>query len=244
MAAAPDPARRPVFATTRWSMVARTCDSDPDVAKAALSELCAAYWYPLYAFLRRRGRDAEEARDLTQGFLAHLLARRDLVRADPSRGRFRSFLLTAAKHWLANRREAEHAQERGGGIEILSLDFVSAEGRFRTEPADYTTPERLFEAAWARELLDRTMEGLRRHFVEKGQGALFDALQANLAGTGEGASYAEIAIAQGMTEGAIKVAVHRMRRRFRSMLRREIGDTVQDPGEIDDEIRALFAALG
>ena len=176
MATNPPESERPVFATTRWSVVLAAGESDTDVARDALSRLCETYWYPLYAFLRRRGHDVEEARDLTQGLFAHPLGRGDIRRADPSRGRFRSFLLTAAKNFVINRQEAERALKRGGGREPLPLDFDAAEGRFRQEGVEHETPEKLYEAAWARELLDRVMDRLRRDYEARGKRALFEAL--------------------------------------------------------------------
>ena len=238
-----DPRLRPNFATTRWSVVLAAGGSDTGTARDALARLCESYWYPLYAFLRRGGHDVEDARDLTQGFFAHLLGKGDIRLADPARGRFRSFLLTACKNFVVNREEAERAVKRGGGRELLSLDFVDAENRFRLEAVEHDTPETLFEAAWARALLDRVMALLSRDYEARGQGALFEALQEGLAG-GDGAGpHAETAAELGLTEGAVKVAAHRMRRRFRELLRAEIAETLPSPSEIEDEIRALFEAL-
>ncbi len=243
-ASTPPESDRPVFATTRWSVVLAAGESDTDVARDALSRLCESYWYPLYAWLRRRGHDVEEARDLTQGLFAHLLGRGDFRRADPARGRFRSFLLTAARYFVVNRREAERALKRGGGREPLSLDFDAAEGRFRREGVETDSPEKLYEAAWARELLDRVMTRLRRDYEARGKRAVFEALEENLAGEAGERTYAEKASELSMTEGAVKVAVHRMRGRFRTLLRSEIAETLDDPSEVEDEIRALFEALG
>jgi RNA polymerase sigma factor (sigma-70 family) len=233
----------PLFATTHWSVVMKAGGSDPDAARSALSSLCEGYWYPLYAFLRRRGSDTEEARDLTQGFFADLLERGDLGTADPERGRFRSFLLGSLKHFAANEHERERALKRGGDRPRLSLDFEAAEGRYQLEPPDNRTPERLFEAQWARELLDRVVDRLRGQYVEEGKRELFDRLVPCLAGDAEAQPYAEISRALEMTEGAVKVAAHRLRRRFRVSLRSEISQTVATPEDVEDEIRALFSAL-
>jgi len=233
----------PVFATTHWSVVVKAGGCDPGAARSALSLLCEGYWYPLYAFLRRRGSDREEARDLTQGFFADLLERGDLGTADPERGRFRSFLLASLKHFAANEHDRERALKRGGDRLRLSLDFEAAEGRYRLEPTDNRTPESLFEAHWARELLDRVVDGLRQEFVEEGKRELFDRLVPCLAGDAEAQPYAEISRALGMSEGAVKVAAHRLRSRFRASLRSEIAQTVVDPGDVEDEIRSLFSAL-
>ncbi len=241
MTDAPEP---PLFATTRWSVIARAKGEPGDEAHDALTTLCESYWYPIYAFLRRRAGDAERARDLTQGFFTHLLDKGDLRRADPERGRFRSFLLTAARNYAANVHAAEGALKRGGGEECLSLDFATAEGRFRLEAVEHETPEHLFEVAWARALLGRAMDRLRGHYEDSGRAALFEALQGSLAGLADGTSLAALAAGLGMTEGAVKTALSRLRRRYREHLRAEIAETVADPAEIEDEIRALFAALG
>lgn len=233
----------PVFATTHWSVVLRAGGSDPDVAKSALSFLCEGYWYPLYAFLRRRGSAPDEAQDLTQGFFADLLERGDIEKADPERGRFRSFLLGSLKHFVANERAREQALKRGGGRAHLSLDFQAAEDRYRLEPHDSRTPERLFEANWARELLDRVVDGLRAEYVEEGKRELFDRLVPCLAGDLEAQPYAEIAAGLEMSEGAVKIAAHRLRKRFRVRLRSEIAHTVAEPEDVEDEIHALFQAL-
>jgi DNA-directed RNA polymerase specialized sigma24 family protein len=247
--------RNPVFATTHWSVVLAANDSETDVARDALAQLCESYWYPLYAFLRRRGNDPEEARDLTQGFFAHLLGKGDLRLADPARGRFRSFLLTACKNFVINREEAARAGKRGGGVAPLSLDFENAEGRFALDAVEQETPERLFEITWARELLGLAMQALKRDYRARGQGELFDALQEDLAGDETVRTHAEKGEALGMTGGAVKVAAHRMRKRFREKLREEIGRTVADPEQIpglipelipeliEEEIRALFRAF-
>lgn len=233
----------PVFATTHWSVVLEAGGSDPDAARDALSSLCEGYWYPLYAFLRRRGSRPEEAQDLVQGFFADLLDRGDLGRADPERGRFRSFLLGSLKHFAANEHERERARKRGGDRTQLALDFEAAEGRYKLEPRDDRTPERLFEAQWARALLDRVVDGLRVEYLEEGKRELFDRLLPCLGGELEAQPYAELGQSLEMTAGAVKAAAHRLRRRFRVRLRSEIAHTVAASADVEAEIQALFSAL-
>lgn len=232
-----------MFATTRWSLVAAARDPAAPDSRQALADLCRAYWYPVYAYVRRRGHGHHAAQDLTQAFFTRLLARNDLAAADQTRGRFRSFLLTACQHFLANEHDRDTAKKRGGGKAHVPLDFEGADGRYSLEPADETTPERLFDRRWALELLDRAVTELRAEYEQSGRGKLFDALKDSLAGGAE-AGYAELAAGLGMTEGAVKVAVHRLRQRYKDRLRAVIADTVATPEEVDDEIRALFAALG
>jgi len=232
------------FATTRWSVVAAAGRGDTPSARDALEQLCGSYWYPLYAFVRRRSTAPDDALDLTQGFFARLLEKRDLSRADRGRGRFRSFLLAALKHYLANQRDRERAEKRGGGAPVLSLDAASAEGRFQSEPADERTPEASFERTWALVVLERALDRVRDEYRRAGRGALFGALEARLIDAPGGRPYAELAAELDLTEGAFKVAVHRARRRFREELRREIAETLADPADVDDELRDLFEALG
>jgi RNA polymerase sigma-70 factor (ECF subfamily) len=231
------------FATTHWSLVLAAGDEQHPDSRAALGELCEAYWLPLYAYLRRSGRSPEDADDLTQGFFAALLERRDLQRVDPQLGKFRSFLLASLKHFVANEHDRRTAQKRGGGRTIVSLDVAAAESHFAVEPADEHTPEREFDRQWALTLLRRTLEGLRSEQERAGKGEHFERLKGFLTGEqGEGA-YAELAREMESTEAALKQAVSRLRRRYRERLRQEISQTVSAPGEIDDEIRDLFAAL-
>ena len=230
-----------MFVTTRWSLiVAARGDSPP--AREALSELCRAYWYPLYAYIRRKGHTHAEAEDLTQEFLARLLERDDLAGVDPARGRFRSFLLAACNHFLSNRRDHDRALKRGGGQQPLPLDFGAAEQRYNAEPGHEETAERLFERRWALALLDRVLDRLRQEYATGGKGELFEKLKGRLAGD-SGASYADVATDLTLTEGAVKVAAHRMRLRYRDLLRDEIAQTLDDPTAVDDEIRSLFTAL-
>ncbi len=230
-----------VFATTRWSLVV-AARGDSSAARAALAELCRLYWYPLYAFVRRRGHAHDEAQDLTQEFFTRLLERDDLAAVDPARGRFRAFLLAACRHFLSNEHDRATALKRGGGRQLLSLDFGDADRRYAAEPGHEQTPERLFERRWALTLLDRVVQRLREHYETAGQLPLFEALKGSLTGAA-GDSHAEAAAALGMTPGAVKVAAHRLRQRYRDLLRDEIAQTVEDPAAVDDEIRALFSAL-
>lgn len=236
----PSPAQ---FPTTRWSRVIQAGDPDAPLARESLAELCGAYWYPLYAYIRRRGYGPEPARDLTQDFFARALEKGLLAEADPARGRFRSFLRTVCSHFLANRRDWEQAAKRGGGRVALSFDPAGAEGRYALELADGLTPERIFDRSWALTLLGRVLDALGREYDEAGKGTTFEALRGVLAGDPELPSYAAVAERLGTTEGAARVAAHRLRRRYGELLRQEIAATVTGPSEVDDEIRDLFAAL-
>jgi RNA polymerase sigma factor (sigma-70 family) len=232
------------FPTTQWSRVILAGDPDAPLAKESLSELCNAYWYPLYAYIRRRGYDPEQAKDLTQDFFARALEKGLLAQADPGRGRFRSFLRTVCADFLANRRDWEHARKRGGGRTMLPIDAVGAEGQYASELADELTPERIFDRSWALTLLGRVLDQLGREYDEAGKAATFEALRDLLAGDAEAPSYAAVAARLGTTEGAARVAAHRLRRRYGDLLRQEIAATLADPAQVDDEIRDLFAALG
>lgn len=239
------PADRPGrFPTTRWSRVISAGDADAPLAKESLAELCGAYWYPLYAYIRRRGHDPEKAKDLTQDFFARALERGLLAEADPARGRFRSFLLAVCNDFLANRRDRESALKRGGGRTFFSLDAADAEGRYANEPADGLTPERIFDRSWALTLLARVLDQLGREYDEAGKASTFEALRGTLAGDTEASPYSAVAARLGTTEGAARVAAHRLRRRYGELLRQEIAATLADPAGVDDEIRDLFAALG
>jgi RNA polymerase sigma-70 factor (ECF subfamily) len=222
------------FATTRWSLVLAARDRAEPGAGDALGALCSTYREPLYAYIRRRGHGAEEANDLVQEFFARLLEKDFLAGVDRRKGRFRSFLLAACNHFLANERDRARARKRGGGRHGLALEAA---------PADGLTPEKVFERRWALALLEQVMGRLRREFETRGKGRLFDALRGFLVGE-KGAGYRQSAQELGMSEGAVKVAVHRLRRRYREVLYEEIGRTVEGPQEIEEEVRALFAALG
>lgn len=231
------------FDTTRWSVIAAARGPDPEAAQAALSALCEAYWYPLYAFIRRWGADPDAARDLTQGFFTSLLERRAFELVRPERGRFRTFLLASAKHFLLNEAARSRTAKRGGGVAPLSLAFDDAEGRYQFEPADVTTPETLYERRWALTLIERVLAALRTDWEASGRTAEFDELKESLLGSGPAGGYAAAATRLGTTEGALKVAAHRLRRKFQTRLRQEIGETVADQAEIDDEIQYLVRAL-
>jgi RNA polymerase sigma-70 factor (ECF subfamily) len=209
-----------------------------------LEALCRAYWYPLYAFVRRRGYDPDEAADHVQGLFTDLLARSDLAAADSTKGRFRSFLMAACCHYLANRRGYARARKRGGGRDPIPVDAVLAEGRYGREPYHELTAERLFERRWAMTLLDRALALLGAELSAAGQGTLFDRLNPALSAAHEAPSYAAVARELGMTEGAVKMAALRLRRRYRELLHGEIARTVDGPEGVEAEVRALFAALG
>jgi RNA polymerase sigma-70 factor (ECF subfamily) len=232
------------FPTTHWSRVLAAGDREAPEARAALSELCAAYWYPIYAFIRRRGSTADAAADLTQGFFTLLLDRGMLSAADPSRGRFRAFLMTACGHFLTDQYRREHAQGRGGTRRIFSIDAQGADDRYCAEPADTTamTPEQLYERAWAVALLDRVLDRLRLKYQASGKSELFQRLMPALAGDPDARPAAGVAAALGMTEAAVHTAAHRLRRSYRELVRAEIAELC-DPAEVDDEINALFSAL-
>ena len=231
---------RKQFATTQWNIVRAVGEENSQAASSALQELCQIYWYPLYTYVRRRGHHADEAADLTQAFFADLLEREDLKKVDPELGKFRSFLLTAMKHFLLNQWDKVKAQKRGGGKLPLSLDFSTADQRYRQEPAHDKTPEFIFQKQWAITLLDRVKQSLRNEFEGRGKAHQFDKLQAFLAGKNEAETMATAAAQLSMTEVAVKVAVHRMRQRFGELLRSEIEQTVSDTDEIDGEIQQLF----
>ena len=228
------------FVTTRWSVVL-SARGDTTRAQSALAKLCTTYWYPLYAFVRRQGYGPHDAQDLTQEFFARLLEKGWLGDVARERGRFRSFLLASMKHFLANEWDRAHALKRGGRTTLLRLDDESAEARYRNEPADQTTAEQLFDRRWALTLLEQVLTRLRAEMEVAGKLPQFEALKFSL--MGEKTAYADVARELGMTEGAVKVAVHRLRERYRALVRAEIADTVASSTEIEDELRHLFAAL-
>lgn len=232
------------FATTHWSVVLSAQDASAPGATEALDRLCRDYWYPLYAYVRRQGFGAEDAEDLTQDFLADLLRRESLQSVAPEKGRFRSFLLVALKRHLVNARERAGSAKRGGRAVHVPFDTEVAESRYRTEPGDLPSAERLFERRWTLGLLERVLHRLRTEAGARGKVAEFDALKAFLTAEAPGARYAEAGSALGLAEGAVRVAVHRLRRRFREVFRDEIAHTVARPEDIDDEIRHLLASLG
>lgn len=231
------------FATTRWSLVLAAGGTETDLARPALGKLIETYWYPLYAFLRRKGHSAEDAADLTQEFLAHLLERNHLELADPERGRFRSFLLTAFERFVVDDLRRAGRKKRGGGRSPLRLSLLEAEDRYRLEPADHRTPESLYERRWAMTLLETAFRRLEEEHVASGRAALFAVVKPVLGGDRGARPYAEIALELKMKEGALKTLIHRMRRRFRTLLRAEIAETVSDPRDIDEEVRHLFQSF-
>jgi RNA polymerase sigma-70 factor (ECF subfamily) len=236
----PDASRR--FVTTRWSLVQQAAAAPTGVGREALDRLCRDYWYPLYAYVRRRGWQPAEAQDATQEFLARLLARHALGQADPERGRFRTFLLAGLQNFLIDWQRAAARQCRGGQVGHLSLDFESAERRYALEPADPWTPDRLFQRRWAVTVLDRVYQRLEADYKRSGKHELYETLRPALAASAD-TPYQELAAELGRSVAAVKVAVHRMRRRFRKLLRDEIAQTVELPGEIEEEIRELFRAV-
>lgn len=231
------------FCTTHWSLVLLARDQQSPQAQQALAELCQTYWYPLYAYVRRRGHNPADAEDLTQGFFERLLAKDYLGDLTPGAGRFRSFLLTALKHFLANEWDRTQTRKRGGGQTIVSLDDQEAEIRYRLEPEDHVTPERLFDQRWALTVLERVLARLRAESAAGEKAALFDALKGFLSAEQPAGAYTETAARLGLKEGAVKVAVHRLRRRYGELLRAEIAQTVHDPADVEDEVRHLIAAL-
>ena len=235
--------RDPAFTATHWSQVVAAADASSPRAAEALAQLCGTYWYPLYVFIRRQGIDAEEAQDLTQAFFARLLKKNFIAAAAEEKGRFRSFLLVALKRFLINEREHNQAQKRGGGQPLISLDDTEAEGRYRLEPADELTADRIYERRWAVALLDQVMLGLRREYAAEGREEWFDALKLFLYDEKSPVSQAGIGRRFGVSESAVKSAVHRLRTLYRERLREEVANTVANPSEIDDELRHLLAVL-
>jgi RNA polymerase sigma factor (sigma-70 family) len=236
------PSRDGWFRTTRWTVVIAAGQSSPQ-ADAALAQLCQTYWYPLYVFIRRRGHDPEDAQDIVQGFFAQLLRKSYFRDAAREKGRFRSFLLMALKRYMANEWDRANRLKRGGGHEVISLDEAGMEIRFLTQPANEGSPEAACDRQWAMVLLDLVLKRLEAEFSAAGKTQLFEQLKGLLSGEKTATSYAELGQKLGLTEGAVKVAVHRLRQRYRELLREEIAHTVSSPEDVNDEIRHLFAAL-
>ena len=224
-------------------MVLTAGRSDTTRARDALGRLCKTYWYPLYAYVRRRGHSAHDAQDLTQEFFARLLERQSLASADPERGRFRSFILTAMNNFLVNEWSKARAKKRGGDGQTFSMDLAAAEERFDLEPADNATPDKIFEKQWALALLNEVLNRLEAEYQRQGKSELFAALKQTLMGSRESQPYEELAAQLDMNEGAIKVAVHRLRKRYRELIRVEIAGTLARTQDIDEEMRHLFRAL-
>jgi RNA polymerase sigma-70 factor (ECF subfamily) len=237
-------APQPVFVTTHWSVVLSAQDKDSPRSVEALESLCRTYWYPLYAFVRRQGRRPHDAQDLTQEFFARLLEKDYLKSAAREKGRFRTFLLVALKRFLANEWDRQHAQKRGGFAPIVFIDQELAESRFAAEPAHQLQPDVLFDRQWAMTLLERVMTRLQEEYLATGRAKLFEYLRNCLARDESALPHAEIADRLNLTEAAVKMAVHRLRARYREILHAEIADTVSSPEEIEEEIRHLFSAFG
>ena len=232
------------FATTHWSVVMAAGRPKSASYQQALETLCKTYWFPLYVYLRRQGYDSHRAEDYVQAFFAGLLAKHGLRLADPKRGKFRSFLLASLKHFLSNEHARARAKKRGGGRKVLSLDFQNAESQYALEPRDELSPEKLFERSWALTVLDRTMARLQAEAISTNKQKLFDHLKVYLTAEKSSIPYRDVAAELDMAEGTLRVAVHRLRRRYRELLRDEIAQTVTSDDQIDEEIRDLFAALG
>ena len=231
------------FETTHWSIVLEAGHRSSPGSARALEILCETYWYPLYAFARRRGWSAEDAEELTQAFVGSLLEKDFLRKADPERGRFRSYLLTLLKRFLASEAERRGALKRGGGFKHLSLDLSDGESRYCLEPADTWTPEKLYQRRWALTVLDRAMERLRVEYAGNGKEGLFDECQAHLTGSTE-KGYGAAAERTGMTDGAFRVAMHRFRERYRQALTQEVAQTLSSVQDVESELRYLRSALG
>jgi DNA-directed RNA polymerase specialized sigma24 family protein len=240
----PEPAAKipGLFATTHWSVVLGAGQLDAERAGEALETLCRTYWYPLYAYVRREGYEAPDAQDLVQGFFARLLSKNYLGQVGPQKGRFRSFLLAALRHFLSDQRDRDRAAKRGGGAEIVSLDAQEAEERYRLELVDRMDAERIFERRWAMTLLEKALYRLREESIVGGKVQLFELLRDFVAGESD-ISCSEAAVKLGQTESAVKSAVHRLRQRYRELVREEIAQTVADPAEIEAEIRYLITVM-
>ncbi|HEY7515677.1 MAG TPA: sigma-70 family RNA polymerase sigma factor [Vicinamibacteria bacterium] len=232
------------FATTSWTTVLAAQGASSTAARAALEVLCGVYWYPLYAFVRLQGHDAEEARDLTQAYFAELLEKDYLADYDPARGRFRAFLKVSVKNFLSKERDKAQAWKRGGRTRTFSLEAPDAEGRYRYEPVDRLTPEEIFERRWALTVLARALGRLREEQAEANRAKEFERLEGFLSGQGEGISYREAAGELETSESALRTTVHRLRRRFASLLREEVEGTVSSPQQVDDELKHLLRVVG
>jgi RNA polymerase sigma-70 factor (ECF subfamily) len=232
------------FHTTHWTVVLAAQSGHDTAAAGALASLCSTYWYPLYAFVRRSGYNRHDAEDLTQGFFYSFLKRESLAHVSPLAGKFRSYLLTCLKHFLANERRRAQTQRRGGGLQEIPFDGDAAETRYLAEPADNATPDVLFERRWAFTVLDRVLENLRQEYVQRDKGALFEDLRGLLPGDAVIGSRAELAARHGLSVGALDVALHRFRQRFGALLREQVVGTVSSPDEVEQELRYLVSVLG
>lgn len=237
------PPMRSRFTTTHWSLVLAAGERSTAEAEQALARLCSRYWYPVFAFVRRQGHSSEDARDLTQSFFARVIEKGDLAAADRTRGRFRTFLLTACSHFLSNQRDRERAAKRGGGRVPVPIDLAEAEGRYERALSHGDTPERLYERQWCLALLAAALESLRREYETAGRPRVFGRLERFLAADDAAGGYEDAALELGMTIAAVKTAVHRLRRRYREELRRQVADTLERPEEGDDELRSLLESM-
>ena len=231
------------FSTTLWSVVLAAGDSKSVQAEDALEKLCRAYWYPLYAYVRRKGHGPHDAQDVTQAFFARLLEKNYVAQADRERGRFRNFLLSALSHFMADEWDKAQRLKRGGGREIISFDAVSAEERYRLEPPDQLDAAKLYERRWVTTLFDQVLARLEQEFSDERKGGLFDGLKSSLLAEPDSLTYAQLGARLGLKEDAVKQVVHRMRRRYRELFREEIAQTVAGPDEVEDELKHLFAVL-
>jgi RNA polymerase sigma factor (sigma-70 family) len=233
------------FHTTRWTIVLRAAQSQAPGGESALAQLCRTYWYPLYMFARRRGHSPDDAQDLTQGFFLHLLEQRAFAGVDRLKGKFRSFLLASFQNHLSDQFDRSRRLKRGGDKEIVRLDAEEAEERYRLEPLDSLTAEKMFDARWAMTLLAEALNRLRQEYASEGKTSTFEALRVFLDPVNSEASpcYEEVASGLGVSTGAVKTLIHRLRKRYTALLREEVGRTVSDPAEIDKEIHALCEAL-
>lgn len=241
-AAIPEPAGAQ-FRTTRWSVVLQAGEGDQPEARAALETLCQAYWYPLHAYLRRRGCDPEEARDLTQSFFLHAIDVDLIARARQEKGRFRSYLLASLQHFLAKERRREQTQKRGGGAVLVPIDALAAEERFAAEPSDPRTPEAQYERSWAFALLERVFARLGEDYARAGRPALYEKLRPYLAGKAGMPGYETLGAELGLSANAVGVAIHRMRQRYGELLRDEIAQTVASPEEVESELAHLLKVV-
>jgi RNA polymerase sigma-70 factor (ECF subfamily) len=232
-----------IFATTHWTVVLAAGRGGSLQADVALEQLCRTYWFPLYAYVRRHGHSREDAEDLTQGFFARLLKKNCLEGVTSDGGKFRSFLLVALKRFLANEWDRANRQKRGGGAPPLSLDWQDAESRYQIAPADNLSPDKLYDRAWAVVVLERVITRLRDESGTEGKAGQYEQLKPFLMMGKSEMPYAQAAVALKMTEGAVRVAVHRLRRRYRELLREEIAQTLANPAQADEEMQALFSAL-
>ncbi len=238
----PQQSKGKAFPDTPWTVLLQA-RHDNTLGSNALAEICQIYWYPVYAYVRRRGRTAHESEDLTQSFFAAFLARGDFATADRAKGRLRSFLATAVSHFLSQERRRENAAKRGGGRAVLSIDAEQAEERYKLEPVDRLSPEKLFERRWALTLLDHVLDELKSEYARQDKAAVFEALSGFLTGSSASETYGDAGRLVGLSEGASKMAVHRLRKRFRNLLHRHITATVESPEDVEEEIAWMLAAF-